>query len=173
MKRTPLRRKTGLQRSKPLSESTKAGKTPVRASCKTGQGKKKKPKARSLTKAAEMYARQACLHRWGHRCCAAGKLDTECGTIPNRAYVEWAHIHGRRASPRLKFHPDGAIILCPVHHDYLDSHPAVKSEFLEELIPGIGQKLAELERILPKWSAKDWCEYYRSVGFTTTGRRKT
>lgn len=130
-----------------------------------------KAKGKSLTTAASMLARQACLHEFDHKCAARHQFGIECGTIGGRAYLEWAHIFGR-AHARLKFHPENCLALCPMHHDYLDSHPAVKIEFVNELFPERLQKLAELDRTLPKGARPDfWAAYYREAGFTTKGLR--
>ena len=158
-------RKTPLRRKKPLKP---------RAIRKNGKPRSApgKAKGKSLTAAAGMYARQACLEAFGHKCCARGRFGIECGTIGSRAYLERCHIY-TRSHQRLTFHPDNVFCACPFHHDWLDAHPAVRTQFVEEILPGRMAKLAELDMILPKGAnAKFWCEAYREMGFTTTGRKK-
>ena len=150
---------------------------------KNGKPRKAPGKATgsSLTRKAEKLARNACLENCGHRCMAAGRFGVECA--PRIAagrvwpFLEWCHLQSRGmgGGDRLKFHPENCIALCGAHHKWFTSHDLTFRQFIEEIWPGRWDKLAELERILPRGSGNDskfWADYYTEQGITTTGRKE-
>ena len=109
----------------------------------------------------------AILEKWCRSCAAdeADKLvgrfvklrDGGCVVGGCRSYhwLEWAHIHGKGAHPRLRWDPENAVTLCKEHHVYFTRNPRVWVDFIAEHEPGLWEELLERERAAPRPDLED------------------